>query len=182
MCHTLIPPNSNVLPRIQLSCQINTLNGKYLRGSHSKGDIGAVKWIQSTRVWMLIWSICREISQDIYPTFIPIPQSFQYKDKLFVKCWNSNSMGARGYVKERLELTPMGPFNIEQGGVNSRPDSRRVLKWVRTDGPGFSLCAAPLESSDTGYRSGGCRSDEWAEVRGYTRPKMAEGIDSERRS
>ena len=28
-------------------------------------------------------------------------------------------MGARGYVKEGLELTPMGPFNIEQGGVNS---------------------------------------------------------------
>ena len=43
-----------------------------------------------------------------------------------VKCWNSNSMGVRGYIKGGLELTPMGPFNVEQGGVNSRPDSHRV--------------------------------------------------------
>ena len=47
---------------------------------------------------------------------------------LDVKCWNSNSMGVRGYVKGELELTPMGPFNIEQGGVNSRPDSHGVLE------------------------------------------------------
>ena len=33
-----------------------------------------------------------------------------------VKCWNSNSMGARGYIKKGLELAPMGSFNIEQGG------------------------------------------------------------------
>ena len=37
-----------------------------------------------------------------------------------VKCWNSNSMGARGYVKGGLELTLLGPFNVEQGG--STPD------------------------------------------------------------
>ena len=30
-------------------------------------------------------------------------------------------MGARGYVKERLKLTPMGPFDVEQGGA-STPD------------------------------------------------------------
>ena len=63
-------------------------------------------------------------------------------------------MGVRGYVKEKLELTPMGPFDIEQGGVNSGPDSRGVLEWKRTDGPGFSLCAAPLELSGPGFRSG----------------------------
>ena len=34
-------------------------------------------------------------------------------------------MGVRGYVKERLELTLMGPFDIEQGGINSGPDSRQ---------------------------------------------------------
>ena len=45
-----------------------------------------------------------------------------------VKCWNSNSMGVRGYVKGGLELTPVGPFNVEQGGVNSGPDSHRVLE------------------------------------------------------
>ena len=63
-----------------------------------------------------------------------------------VKCWNSNSMGTRGYIKEGLELTPMSSFNVEQGCINSRPDSCGVPKWVWTDGPGFSLCAAPLES------------------------------------
>ena len=60
-------------------------------------------------------------------------------------------MGARGYIKEGLELTLMGPFVVEQGGVNSRPDSCRVLEWMRTDGPGFSLCAAPLELSSPGF-------------------------------
>ena len=33
-----------------------------------------------------------------------------------VKCWNSDSMGMRGYIKEGLELAPMGPFDVEQGG------------------------------------------------------------------
>ena len=33
-----------------------------------------------------------------------------------VKCWNSNSTGARGYVKEGWELAPMGSFDVEQGG------------------------------------------------------------------
>ena len=41
----------------------------------------------------------------------------------------------------------MGSFDVEQGGVNSGPDSCGVLEWVWTDGPGFSLCAAPLELS-----------------------------------
>ena len=62
-------------------------------------------------------------------------------------------MGGRGYVKERLELTPMGPFDVEQGGINSGPDSRGVPEWMQTDGPGFSLCAAPLLSGP-GFRSG----------------------------
>ena len=59
-------------------------------------------------------------------------------------------MGRGGYVKERLELTPMGSFDVEQGGVNSRPGSHGILDGMRTDGPGFSLCAAPLESSGPG--------------------------------
>ena len=101
---------------------------------------------------------------------------------VLVKCWNSNSMGMRGYIKEGLELTPMSSFNVEQGGVNSRPDSHGVLEWVRADGPGFSLCAAPLESSGPGFQSGVRRLDERAEVQGYTRPEMVEKIDSEGRS
>ena len=62
--------------------------------------------------------------------------------------------GVRGYVKERLELTPMGSFDIEQGGVNSRPGSHRIPEGVRTDGPGFSLCAAPLESLGPVFQDG----------------------------
>ena len=60
-------------------------------------------------------------------------------------------MGARGYVKERLELAPMGSFNVSKGGVNSGPDSHGNLEGVWTDRPGFSLCAAPLESSGPGF-------------------------------
>ena len=33
--------------------------------------------------------------------------------ELCVKCWNSNSMGTRGYVKEGLELALMGSFDVE---------------------------------------------------------------------
>ena len=42
----------------------------------------------------------------------------------------------------------------DKGGVNSGPDSYRVLNGVRTDGPGFSLCAAPLELFGPGFRDG----------------------------
>ena len=54
----------------------------------------------------------------------------------------------------------MSSFDVEQGGVNSRPDSCRVLEWVWTDGPGFSLCAVLLESSSPGFRGVGQRSGE----------------------
>ena len=62
--------------------------------------------------------------------------------------------GVRGYVKERLELTPIGSFDVEQGGINSGPGSHGILEGVWTDGPGFSLCAAPLESFSPGFRDG----------------------------
>ena len=32
-------------------------------------------------------------------------------------------MGTRGDAKEGLELTPMTSFDVEQGGINSGPDS-----------------------------------------------------------
>ena len=54
-------------------------------------------------------------------------------------------MGMKGDVKEGLELTPM-PSTSGKGGVNSRPGSYGVPDGVWTDGPGFSLCAVPLES------------------------------------
>ena len=81
-------------------------------------------------------------------------------NKSVVKCWESNSIGSRGNVKEGLKLTPMSSFNVEQGGVNSRPGSHGVPEQVRTDGPGFSLCAAPLESSSPGFCGMGQRLGE----------------------
>ena len=69
-----------------------------------------------------------------------------------VKCWESNSIGTRGNIKEGWKLTPMSSFNIEQGSVNSGPGSCGVPEQVRTDGPGFSLCATPLESSGPRFR------------------------------
>ena len=47
----------------------------------------------------------------------------------------------------------MVSFDVGQGGgVNSRSDSYGVPDGVRTDGPGFSLCAAPLESYGPGFQ------------------------------
>ena len=43
---------------------------------------------------------------------------------------------------------------LGKGGVNSRPDSYGVPDGVRTDGPGFSLCAAPLESLGPVFQDG----------------------------
>ena len=45
----------------------------------------------------------------------------------------------------------MSSFDVQQGDVNSGPDSRGVLEWVQTDEPGFSLYAVPLESSGPGF-------------------------------
>ena len=56
----------------------------------------------------------------------------------------------KGEHQGRIE-TPMSSFDVEKGDVNSRPGGRGVLELVRTDGPGFSLCAAPLELSGPGF-------------------------------
>ena len=73
---------------------------------------------------------------------------------------NQTQWGQGGNVKEGLKLTPMSSFDVEQGGMNSGPDSCGVPEWVRTDGPGFSLCAAPLELSGPGFCGVGQRSGE----------------------
>ena len=80
-------------------------------------------------------------------------------------------MEARGYVRERSGLTPIGPFDVEQGGINSGPDSCGVLEWMQTEGPGFSLCAVPLESSGPGFQSG---------VVGWTSEWRSRGIPDQR--
>ena len=58
----------------------------------------------------------------------------------------------------------MGSFNIGQGGVISRPGGHGVPELMRTDGPSFSLCAAPLELSGPGFHGVEQRLDERAEV------------------
>ena len=60
----------------------------------------------------------------------------------------------------------MGSFEVGQGskgGVNSRPGSYGVPDGVQTDGPGFSLCAAPLESFGPVFQDG--RGDRMNEQR-----------------
>ena len=47
----------------------------------------------------------------------------------------------------------MASFNVGQGGINSGLDGYRVPDGVWTDGPGFSLCAVPLESLGPVFRA-----------------------------
>ena len=48
------------------------------------------------------------------------------------------------------------------------------MMWI--DGPGFSLCATPLELSGPGFRGVEQRFDEQAEVQTYTRPELLRGL------
>ena len=68
----------------------------------------------------------------------------------------------------------MSSFDVEQGGINSGPGGREVPEWVRTDGPGTSLCAVPLELPGPGFRGVGQRLGEQAEVRRCTGPETLE--------
>ena len=64
---------------------------------------------------------------------------------------------------------------LGKGGVNSRPGGHGLPETMQTDGPGFSLCTAPLESSGPGFRDVEQRLDERAEVQMYTRPELSGG-------
>ena len=59
----------------------------------------------------------------------------------------------KGNIKEGLEVNSdeLVPSTLSKGDINSRPDGRGVLEMTRMDRPGFSLCAAPLESSGHGF-------------------------------
>ena len=46
------------------------------------------------------------------------------------------------------------PSMLGKGGINSRLDGYGVPDGVWTDGPGFSLCAAPLESLGPVFQDG----------------------------
>ena len=57
----------------------------------------------------------------------------------------------------------MGSFDVRQGGINSGPNGYRVSDGVWIDGPGFSLCAAPLELLGPEFQDG--RGDGMNECR-----------------
>ena len=65
-------------------------------------------------------------------------------------------------------------MTLSKEDVNSGPDGCRVPELVWTDGPGFSLCAAPLESSGPGFRGMEQRLGEQVEVQRYTGPEMSQ--------
>ena len=58
------------------------------------------------------------------------------------------------------KLVPRDSFDIRQGCANSGPGRLGVPEVVQTDGPGFSLCAAPLELSGPVFRSDTVRTAE----------------------
>ena len=68
--------------------------------------------LESTRVTMVTEGIKSEVSRMVKRFGLERVDALRHS----VKCWNSNSMGTKGYVKEGLELTPMGSFNIGQRG------------------------------------------------------------------
>ena len=72
------------------------------------------------------------------------------------------------------KLTPMSSFDVEQGGCQLQTGGRGIPELVQTDGPGFSLCAAPLELSGPGFHGMEQRLGERAEVQRYTGPEMLE--------
>ena len=71
----------------------------------------------------------------------------------FVKYWDSNSMGDEGGCQGRIGVNSENSFDIGQRGRQGH-DGYGVPDGVRTDGPGFSLCAAPLESLGPVFQDG----------------------------
>ena len=59
---------------------------------------------------------------------------------------------------------------LSKGDVNSGPNGHGVPELVQTDGPGFSLCATPLDL----IRGVKQRLGEQAGVQRYTRLEMLE--------
>ena len=147
---------------------MNYTSSSLIRSLPHRHDISPP--LASTRLWL--WPSPSEIRCSLsLTTSKPLdhPRSSQRNTlallkllpRQVVKYWELNSIRARGNVKEGLE-------------VNSRPGSCRVLEWVQTDGPDFSLCAVPIESSGPGF----CVVEQGlggrVEVQRYTRPEMSE--------
>ena len=86
---------------------------------------------------------------------------------------NQTQLGQGGTSRKDWKLTPMS-LTLSKGDVNPGPGGRRVPELVRTDGPGFSLCAVPLESSGPEFHGVEQRLGEQVEVWRYTGPEMSE--------
>ena len=81
------------------------------------------------------------------------------------------------------ELVLRDSFDIICGCANSRPGRLRIPEVMRTDGPGFSLCAAPLESSGPVFRSGMVRTAvERTEVQSFPDQREVEGLSEHEES
>ena len=56
-------------------------------------------------------------------------------------------------MEENLIDARIGSSSLHQARVyNSGPGSLRVPEMMQVDGPGFSLCTAPLKLSGPGFR------------------------------
>ena len=67
-------------------------------------------------------------------------------------------------------------MTLSKGDINSGPGGHGVLELVRTEGPGFSLCAVPLESSGPGFCGVEQGLGEQAKVWRYTGPDVGEDL------
>ena len=61
-----------------------------------------------------------------------------------------NSRGVTSRKSGKLILRDS--FDVRHGCTNSGPGSLGIPEVMQMDGPGFSLCAAPLESSGSGFQ------------------------------
>ena len=49
----------------------------------------------------------------------------------------------------------MSSFDVEQGGINTRPDSHGVLQWVQTDDLASACVLRPLNRPVLDFETGG---------------------------
>ena len=68
-------------------------------------------------------------------------------------------------------LLPMGSFDVYEGHANSGPGRLGVLEMTWMDGPSFSLCAVPLESSGPGFQGAGQNDRGRSGSLEYSRPE-----------
>ena len=71
-----------------------------------------------------------------------------------VKCWDSNSIGDEGAHQGGIGVNSDGFLRHWTRGASTLDLIVTEFQMVQTDGPGFSLCAVPLESFGPGFQDG----------------------------